>query len=324
MTAINRIIRIIGMAAALIVSGSAFAQQYPTRPVRIIVPFPPGGVTDIIARLIGQKLQERLGQQFYVENQAGAGGNLGMGNAAHAAADGYTILFSSSSFVVNPSLFNRVPYDAEKDFIPVIRAGATPNAWIVNPDFPAKSMPELIALIKANPGTYSVASPGIGTTPHLSIDMLRLALGLDFITVPFSGGGPMTQSVLAGHTPISCGALGNAMSLLKGGKLRALAVTSGKRSAAMPEVPTLNELGIKGQEAETMQGIFVPAGTPDAIVELLHQEIAAIVSMPDIKERMLELGVEAEGDSSAAFAAYIKDEIAKWKKLIDVAKINKI
>src|ERR1700730_4588754 len=155
------IIRIVALWAAILVSGSAVAQQYPNRPVRILVPFPAGGVSDIIARLVGQKLSERLGQQFYIENQPGAGGNLGMGNAARADADGHTILFSSSSYVVNPSLFNKVPYDAEKDFIPVTRAGASPNSWIVNGDFPSKSMQDLIGLLKANPGKYSVASPGI-------------------------------------------------------------------------------------------------------------------------------------------------------------------
>ena len=316
--------RTIALCAALSVIGSASAEQYPVRPVRILVPFPPGGVSDIVARLIGQKLSDRLGQQFYVENQGGAGGNLGMGIAARAGGDGYTILLSSSSYVVNPSLFSKVPYDAEKDFIPVTRAGVSPNSWIVHPDFAARSMPALIELLKANPGKYSIASPGIGTTPHLSIEMLRLAFKLDFVVVPFSGGGTMTPSIVGGHTPIANGALGNFVSLLKDGKLRALAVAAKKRSAAMPDVPTLDELGIKDQEAETMQGIFVPAGTPAAIVDLLQREIATIVSMPDIKEKMLALGVEAEGDSSADFAAYVRSEIAKWRKLIEDANIARI
>jgi tripartite-type tricarboxylate transporter receptor subunit TctC len=316
--------RVVAFCAALLVSGSAFAQQYPSKPVKIIIPFAAGGVTDIAGRLIAQKLSERLGQQFYIENHGGAGGNLGMGAAARSAGDGYTILLASSSYVVNPSLYSKPPYDADKDFIPVTKAGGTPNAWLVHPSFPAKTMKELIDLIKREPGKHSVASPGSGTTPSLSIEMLKLGLGLDFVIVPFPGGGPSTQSTLAGHTPITCGALGNAVNLIKEGKLRALSVAAKKRSAAMPDVPTLEEFGIKGQEAETMQGVFVPAGTPKAIVDLLQREVSMIVNMPDIKERLLQLGIEAEGNSSADFDAYVKAEIAKWKKVIEDAKIAKI
>jgi tripartite-type tricarboxylate transporter receptor subunit TctC len=316
--------RIVALCAALVISGSAFAQQYPTKTVRIIVPFPPGGVTDIAGRLIAQKLSERLGQQFYIENIAGAGGNLGMGNAARAAGDGYTILLASSSIVVNPSLYAKITYDVDKNFIPVTKAGATPNSWVVNANFPAKTMRELIDLIKREPGKHSVGSPGTGTTPSLSIEMMKLALGLDFVTVPFAGGGPMTQSLVGGHTPIVCAALGNYVNLIKEGKLRALAVTAKKRSAALPDIPTLDELGIKGQEAETMTGVFVPAGTPGPIVALLQKHISEIVNSPDIKAKLLQGGIEADGNSSAEFAAYVKDEVAKWRKVIADAKIQRI
>jgi tripartite-type tricarboxylate transporter receptor subunit TctC len=212
----------------------------------------------------------------------------------------------------------------EKDFIPVTKAGGSPNAWLVNPNFPAKTMAELIDVVRKEPGKHSVASPGAGTTPSLSIEQFKLALKLDFITVPFAGGGPSTQSTLAGHTPITCGALGNATAIINDGKLRALGVTAKKRSLAMPEIPTLEEFGIKDQEAETMTGVFVPAGTPQPIVDLLQKEISEIVNRPDIKARLLELGVEAEGDSQASFAAYVKADIAKWKKVIEAAKIPKI
>jgi tripartite-type tricarboxylate transporter receptor subunit TctC len=178
--------------------------------------------------------------------------------------------------------------------------------------------------MRREPGKYSVASPGAGTTPSLSIEMLRLGLGLNFVVVPFAGGGPMTQSLLGGHTPIACSALGNYVNLIREGKLRALAVAAKKRSAALPEIPTLDELGIKDQEAETMTGVFVPAGTPKLVVELLQREIATIVNDPEIKAKLLALGVEAEGDSSADFAAYVKAEVAKWKKVIADAKINQI
>jgi tripartite-type tricarboxylate transporter receptor subunit TctC len=187
---------IAALAAAL--SCAAQAAGYPERTVKVIVPFPAGGVTDIAARVITQKLSERLGEQFYIENIAGAGGNLGMANAARAAADGYTVLFASSSIVVNPSLDKKIPFDTEKDFIPVTEAGASPNSWLVNNDFPARTMNELIAAMKANPGKLSVASPGAGTTPSLSIELLKQGLGVSFVTVPFAGGGPMTQSLLGG------------------------------------------------------------------------------------------------------------------------------
>jgi tripartite-type tricarboxylate transporter receptor subunit TctC len=312
------------LCAVLLVTLAASAQQYPTKPVKILIPFPPGGVTDNATRVIAQKLSERLGQQFYIENQPGAGGNLGMGAVAKAPGDGYTILLASSSIVVNPSLYHKVPYDIDKDFIPVTKAGGTPNTWVVHADHPAKTMQELVDMIRREPGKHSVASPGAGTTPSLSIEMLRLGLGLDFVVVPFAGGGPMTSSLLGGHTPIACSALGNYANLIKEGKLRALAVAAKKRSVIFPNIPTLDELGIKGQEAETMTGVFVPAGTPKEIVSLLQREISAVVNSPDIKERLQTLGVEAEGDSPEHFAGYVKDEVAKWKKVITDAKINQI
>jgi tripartite-type tricarboxylate transporter receptor subunit TctC len=322
------IIRAFAAVAALamvpLLAGPAAAQKYPTKPVRVIVPFPAGGVTDTATRMIAQKLSEKLGQQFYIENLSGAGGNIGMGEAAKAAGDGYTILVASSSIVVNPNLYSKVPYKLDKDFIPVTKAGGTPNSWVVNPDFPAKTMEELIALMKKNPGKYSVGSPGTGTTPSLSIEMLKLELDLKFVTVPFKGGAPMTQSLLGGHTPIVNSALGNYVNLIKQGKLRALAVTAKKRSVALPDVPTLEEIGIKGQEAETMTGVFVPDGTPKAIVDLLQKEISAIVNSPDVKGKLLAAGIEASGMPQAEFAAYVKAEVAKWKKVIEDAKINKI
>jgi tripartite-type tricarboxylate transporter receptor subunit TctC len=309
---------------ALALAWPASAQQYPSKPVKIIIPFAAGGVTDIAGRLIAQRLSEKLGQQFFVENAGGAGGNLGMGQAAKAPADGYTILLSSSSIVVNPSLYAKVPYDIDKDFIPVTKAGGTPNSWVVNASFPAKTMKELIELIRREPGKHSVGSPGTGTTPSLSIDMLRLALKLDFITVPFAGGGPMTTSLLGGHTPVVCAALGNYVNLIREGKLRGLAVTDSRRSAALPDIPTLDEFGIKGQNAETMTGVFVPAGTPQPIVDLLQREFAAAVNAPDMKAKLLQVGVEAEGNSRADFAAYVRAEVAKWRRVIEDARIAKI
>jgi tripartite-type tricarboxylate transporter receptor subunit TctC len=311
-------------ALALASAPRSHAAGYPEHPVKVIVPFPAGGITDVVTRMIAQKLSARLGQQFFIDDVGGAGGNIGMADAARAPGDGYTILFASSSIVVNPSLYKNVPFDVAKDFIPVTKAGATPNAWLVNADFPAKTMQELVALMKANPGKYSVASPGTGTTPSLSIEMLKQDLGVDFVTVPFTGGGPLNQSVLGGFTPIACSAFGNTAPLILQGKVRPLAIASKARLEALPNVPTLEEVGIKGEEAETMTGVFVPAGTPAAIVELLQKQIAEIVRMPDVKAKLLSFGIVPDGDSSADFATYVKDEIAKWKRVIEVGKINKI
>jgi len=302
----------------------AAADDYPSRSIRLIIPFPPGGATDIAGRVIVQKLSERFGQQFFIENVAGAGGNIGMGEAARAPGDGYTILFASSSIVVNPNLYKSLPFDVEKDFIPVTKAGASPNSWEVNTDFPAKTVKELIDLMKANPGKYSVATPGNGTTPSLAVDMLKQAFSLSFVTVPFAGGGPMTQSVLGGFTPISCAAISNMVALIKAGKVRGLALTTKERLESLPDVPTLDELGIKDQESETMAGVFVPAGTPQPIVTALQKAISEIVRMPDVKARMLETGTVPDGDSSADFADYVRAEIAKWKRVIENGHIDKI
>jgi tripartite-type tricarboxylate transporter receptor subunit TctC len=300
------------------------AAGYPDHPVKLIVPFPAGGVTDIATRIIAKKLSDRLGQQFFIDNVGGAGGNIGMAEAARAAGDGYTVLFASSSIVVNPSLYKKIPFDVGKDFIPVTKAGASPNAWMVKSDFPAKTMRDLIALMKANPGKYSVASPGTGTTPSLSIEMLKQDFGLNFVTVPFAGGGPMIQSVLGGFTPITCAAIGNSVPLIKDGKVRALAITFKQRLETLPDVPTFDEIGIKNEDAETMTGVFVPAGTPQAIVDELQKQVAAIVHLPDVKAQLLNFGIVPDGDSSADFAAYVKGEIAKWKRVIEVGNINRI
>ncbi len=324
MTAI--VARALAAGAGLVLAGAALAQSagYPDRPVKIIVPFAAGGPTDVVARLISQKLFEKFGQQFYIENLAGAGGNIAMGAAARAPADGYTILFASSSYNVNPSLYAKPPYDPDKDFAPVTMAGASPNGLFVNPAIPAKSVQELIELIKANPGKYTFASPGIGTTPHLSSELFKLTFHLDFALAPFPGGAPSIQSVVAGHTPICIQAIPPAIPLVKDGKLRALAITAKTRSPLLPDVPTFDEVGIKDQEAETMQGVFVPAATPKPIVDLLQREIARIVALPDVKDRMLAIGLETGGMSSAEFAAYVKADIAKWKKVITDANIPQI
>jgi tripartite-type tricarboxylate transporter receptor subunit TctC len=326
MTGTNVITRLLAGCTGLLIAGASFAQSpgYPDRPVKIIVPFAAAGPTDLVARLIAQKLSDRFGQQFYIENMAGAGGNLGMGAGARSPADGHTILFVSSSYTVNTSLYAKAPYDPDKDFAPVTKAAGSPNGLFVNPSIPAKSVKELVELLKANPGKYTFASPGVGTTPHLSSELFKLTFGLDFALAPFPGGGPSIQSVVAGHTPMCFQAIPPATALVKDGKLRALAITAKTRSPALPDVPTLDELGIKNQEAETMQGVLLPAATPRPIVDLLWTEIARIIKLPDVKDKLVAVGLEPDGMSPAEFAAYIKADIAKWKKVIVDAKIPRI
>ncbi|MFN3659008.1 MAG: Bug family tripartite tricarboxylate transporter substrate binding protein [Pseudolabrys sp.] len=305
-------------------TASSASAAYPEKPVKVIVPFAAGGPTDVMARLIAQKLSESLKQQFYIENRAGAGGNLGMAEVARAAPDGYTVLVASSSFVVNPSLYAKNPYDPYKDFTPVTLAAASPNILVVNSSFPPKSAKELVDLLKKEPGKYSIANPGVGTTPQLAAELFKLQLKLDATSVPFGGAGPAIQSAVAGHTPIAFTALPPTSPQVKAGTLRGLAVTSAKRSAALPDVPTMAELGFKDQESETMQGIFLPAKTPKAVVDLLNKEIAKAMALPDVKEKCAQLGFDAVANSPEQFTAYIKKEVEKWGKVIKDAKIPQI
>ena len=325
MRSISRFVSVaVALFAAFILAKPAEAAGYPERPVKVVVPFAAGGPTDVMARLLAQKLSDKLGKQFFVEDLPGAGGNLGAVNVARAAPDGYTILLASSSYVVNPSLYKNCPYDPYKDFEPVILAAVTPNIVIVNPSVKANTMKELIELIKANPNKFTNASPGLGTTPDLAADLFKATYKLDFAIAPYKGGGPAAQAVLANEVQMSFVAMTPTTGFVKSGKLRALAVTTKKRSTALPEVPTIAEAGISGQESETMQGVFVPKGTPKGIVQKLHDEIAAIVADKEMQGKMTPLGFEPDGGSIADFTAYIKTEVEKWHKVIADAKIPQI
>jgi len=314
--------------AALVLAGAAPApshaqgQPYPPHPVRIIVPFAPAGPADIIARLIAQKLTEQLGKQFYVENQPGAGGNIGMGNAARAAPDGHTLVLVSSSYMVNPSLYPKVPYDQARDFAPVTMPAFAPNVLIANPSLPVADLKGLAALIRASPGKYSFASAGMGTTPYLSGELFKLSLKADLVHVPFNGSAPAIQSTLGGHTPFGFVVLAPAVPQVKDGKLRGLAVLSAQRSSALPDVPTIAEAGFPGQEADTLMGVLVPAATPKPVVATLHREIARIVAQPEMKERLDAIGFVPVANTPDEFAAVIAAETARWGKVIREAGIK--
>jgi tripartite-type tricarboxylate transporter receptor subunit TctC len=306
----------------LAAAGDAQAQGYPNKAVRMIVPFAAGGPTDVIARIVGQRLSESLGQQFVVENVAGAGGNTGTAMAAKAPADGYTILVVSTGFVINPSLYAKVPYDVIKDFAPVTLVAASPNALTVNPSVPAKTVKELIEVIRANPGKYSYAQPATGSTPHLAGELFKLTYKLDMVMVPFTGAALAVNSTIGGHTPVAFTALPPTISNVKDGKLRGLAVLAAKRSAALPDVPTMAEAGIPDQESDTLTGIVVPAETPKEIIALLQREVAKAVASPDIKDKLLTLGFDPIANSPAEFATRIKVEMAKWAKVVQDAKLK--
>ena len=313
---------VVAMLLASASSALAAESTYPTRPLRMIVPFAPGGPTDVIARVLAAKLTETFGQTVVVDNRAGAGGNVGIGLATHAPADGYTILLVSSSYVVNPGLYKSIPYDPYKSFTPITNAAASPNVYTVHPALPAKTMKELVALMAKDPKKLSIATPGIGTTPDLGAQLLKLTTKIDFATVPYGGAGPAVQAVVGNQVPIGSTAMPTTMPFIKSGRLRALAVTSAKRSDALADVPTMAEAGFPGHEADTLQGVLVPAGTPKAIVMRLHGDIVKILAMPDVKERVTGLGFDIVASTPEQFSAQIKLEVEKWRKVVKSAGIQ--
>jgi len=308
--------------AVLALAGHAGAQSYPTKPIRLIVPFAAGGPTDVIGRLVAQKLSDAWGQQIVIENLPGAGGNTGIATVARAPADGYTILVVSTGFIVNPSMYAKVPYDPIKDFAPVTLVASSPNVLSVYPEVPAKSVRELIDLVKANPGKYSFAQPATGSTPHLAGELFKQKYGLDLVTVPFNGAALAVNSTIGGHTPIAFTALPPAMSNIKDGKLRGLAVLAAARSPALPDVPTGAEAGVAELASDTLTGIVAPAGTPQEIIERWRNDIVKMVAAPDVKQRLEALGFAAVANSPDEFGERIKVEIARWGKVVRDAHIR--
>ena len=318
----RRLLWLATCAAGLPLAGVARAQTYPAKPVRVIVPFAAGGPTDVFARLIALGLSRALGQQFYVDNQPGAGGNIGMGAGARAAPDGHALTVVSTSFVVNPSLYAKIPYNPTKDFVPVTLAAASPNVLVVHPSIPATTVKELITFLRSNPGKYSIAHPGVGTSSQLGGEMFKHSQDLDLVSVPFNGSAPAVQSALAGHTPIALVVLTPVVPHAKEGKLRALAVTTAKRSPALPEVPTLAEAGLPDQESDTMQGVLAPAGTPEPVIAMLHREIDKVMADPEVAQKMAALGFEKIASTPDEFARRIRADIPKWAKVIQTANIR--
>jgi tripartite-type tricarboxylate transporter receptor subunit TctC len=319
----RKFLQLAGAAAALpALSRLVWAQAYPARPVRVIVPYAPGGPVDIFARLAAQKLSEHLGKQFYVEDIAGAGGNIGMGHGAKATPDGYTIVVVTPSLVINPALYHKVPYDPFNHFDPVTVAVTAPSVLAVHPSLPAHTVKELVAFLKSHPGKYSFASPGTGTQSHLIGEQFRLSLGLDLVHVPFNSAGPAIGSTMAGHTQIAIVGIAGAISQIKDGTLRALAVTSETRQEALPDVPSIAEAGYPDIQAGAWFAIVVPAGTPKDIITLLNQEFVKILALNDIKQRLATLGFGPVGSTPEECAALFRSESVRWAKVIREAGIK--
>ena len=294
----------------------ASAQSYPSRPVRVVVPFAPGGPTDIFARLIVQKLSEQFGKQFYIENVAGASGSIGTAQVAKAPPDGHTILFNVNSFAINPIFYDKVPYDPFRDFEPVTLAATNHVVFVSNPSVPARTVAELVALIKSGGVRYTFGSGGTGSVTHLVGAQFGLSLGFDAVHVPYNGAGPMIAACVAGHIPMAFSSTPPAIPQIAEGRLRALAVTGKTRSPSLPDVPTMAEAGYPETKGDQWVGVLAPAGTPKEIVAALNRELARALASPDIKERFAVIGFVPVGSSPEEFLALIKSDMETWSKVI--------
>lgn len=308
------------MFLSLAAIGAAQAQQYPARPVRLIVAFPPGGSTDIIARVIGQRLGERLGQQVVIDNRGGAGGTIGTEIAAGATPDGYTLTMgTTSTHVVSAAVYSKLRYDPVKDFAPITLVASTPYLLVVNPTVQAKTLKEFVALVKAQTGKLNYASAGNGTTTHLAMEMLKSTAGLDIVHIPFNGNGPANTAIMGGQVQALFGSMPAVLPHAQSGKLRPLAVGTAKRSPALPNVPTVAESGYPGFEVSLWLGFIAPRGTPKPIVDRLHKELTTIVAMPETKDILQKNGADPVSNSPEEFSALIKDEIGKYVKAVKAA-----
>lgn len=299
-----------------LIAGQALAQGYPNGPVRVIVPFPPGGGVDGAGRLISQKLSEALGRQFIVDNRPGANGMIGSELASKAAKDGYTLMVNGANFVTTPSLYSKATYDPLRDFEPVALLALAPNVLVVHPSLPAKSVKDLVALARARPGQVNFAGSGSGSTPHLAAELFNTLANVKMVHVPYRGTGPAIVGLMSGEASVMFMPTTNAVPLVKAGRLRALAVTTRERVPAMPGLPTVAESGLKGYESSQWYGVMAPAGTPAEVLGLLNGHIAKIMQAPDMKQRLAGDGLVAVGGTREQFAAHIRTEITKWAKVI--------
>jgi tripartite-type tricarboxylate transporter receptor subunit TctC len=294
----------------------AAAQSYPTRTVRLISPFPPGGSVDVVARLIAAKLTENIGQQVIVDNRSGASGNIGMELAARAAPDGYTLVINTLPLVTNQFLMSRVPYDPIRDFAPISHVTSSPSLVTVHPSLPVRSVKDLIALAKARSGQLNYSAAGVGTNPHIAGELFNLLAGVDIMAVQFKGGGPADTATISGEVPITFGNISQQVGYIKAGRLRALAVTSAKRSALLPELPTVAEAGLPGYEFVTWHGILAPKATPPAVVAYLNEQIRKVLTAPDQAPLWKERGLDVVASSPQQFAAHLEREQKKWGRVI--------
>ena len=313
--------RILGAIAclgiAIAASHSSAQQAYPTKPIRMICPFPPGGTTDVVARLVAQKLTEAWKEQVIVDNRTGAGGIIGTELAAKAPADGYTVLLGSiTTHAVNPALYKKLNFDPVKDFIPVSLVVSSPQLLAVHPSVAAKSVRDLISLAKAKPGQLNYASAGVGTSPHLTFELFKSMAGIEATHVPYKGTGPAITELIGGQVQMMITGVVALMPHVKSGKLRGLAVTSAKRVAALPDLPTVAESGVPKFDVSSWFGVFLPSGTPKPIVTKMNQEIRKIVEIPDVRQKLISLGADPETNTPEEFSAYVKSEMAKWGKVV--------
>ena len=311
---------ILGLAAtaAIALAAPAGAQTtYPTRPITLVVPFPAGGSTDLVARVVAEKMTQELGQQIVVENRGGAGGNVGSAAAAKADPDGYTMLMGTvATHALNPALYKKMPFDPVADFSPVSLLVVVPNVLVVNPDFPAKDVAELIALLKAEPGKYSYASSGNGTPLHLSGELFKSMAGVDMVHVPYKGAGPALVDVMGGHVPIMFDNLPSSTDHIKAGKLRGLALTTAERAASMPDLPTVAESGLPGYETYTWNALFAPAGTPPEVIARVNEAAVKALADPDVQAKLQSFGASVVGSTPDELASHVQAELAKWAPVV--------
>ncbi|MBK7660293.1 MAG: tripartite tricarboxylate transporter substrate binding protein [Betaproteobacteria bacterium] len=318
----KRLLATLGCALALAISPAALAQAFPTKPVKIIVTYPPGGGADLMARLIAPKMAEALGQPVVVENKAGASGQIGAGEVARAAPDGYTLMLDAANYAVNPSLYPKLPYDPAKAFTPIGVLALYPNMLVVTPSFAPKTVKDLVDLAKSKPGSVAFASSGNGSAQHLAGELFKQKAGVDLQHIPYKGGGPAMNDVMGGQVPVFFANVASGLGHVKGGKLRPLALTGAKRIAALPDLPTMAEAGVPGYEVYEWNGVFAPAGTPAPVIAKLAEAVQKAMASPDIKERVAALGGEIAPQGPKAAEQFIREQTGMWAKVVKAGNVK--